>query len=194
MNKRKILIAITFVIMILTISACSPKGDKKEVDTGKKQTNLDTEDLGLEPKLPEFLLKNIEDEEVSSDIFKDNDINIVSIWQSSCEPCTGQLEALKIIYDEYKEDSVNVIGIAVDNIELEGKENIKKIVEDSKLNFVNLMADNMYRDMLLDYVGGTPTIFVVGRDGQFLMSPMAGSPGKEEDIERFRAIIEAAKE
>ena len=61
MNKRKILIAITFVIMILTISACSPKGDKKEVDTGKKQTDLDTEDLGLEPKLPEFLLKNIED-------------------------------------------------------------------------------------------------------------------------------------
>jgi len=26
------------------------------------------------------------------------------------------------------------------------------------------------------------------------MSPIAGSPGKEEDIERFKAIIKAAKE
>lgn len=194
MNKRKVLIGTILMIMILGISACAPKGNNKEVDTGENQTDLDMEDLKLKPELPEFLLKNIADEEISSDIFKENDINIVSIWQSSCEPCTGQLEALNIIYDEYKDDSVNVIGIAVDNIELDGEENIRNVVESSKLDFTNLMADERYRDRLLDYVAGTPTVFILGRDGQFLMSPIAGSPGKEEDIERFKAIIKAAKE
>ena len=194
MNKRKVLIGTILMIMILSISACSPKGNNKEVDTGENQTDLDIEDLKLKPELPEFLLKNIADEEISSDIFKENDINIVSIWQSSCEPCTGQLEALNIIYDEYKDNSVNVIGIAVDNIELDGEENIRNVVESSKLDFTNLMADERYRDRLLDYVAGTPTVFILGRDGQFLMSPIAGSPGKEEDVERFKAIIKAAKE
>lgn len=194
MNKRKVLIGTILMIMILGISACAPKGNNKEVDTGENQTDLDMEDLKLKPELPEFLLKNIADEEISSDIFKENDINIVSIWQSSCEPCTGQLEALNIIYDEYKDDSVNVIGIAVDNIELDGEENIRNVVESSKLDFTNLMADERYRDRLLDYVAGTPTVFILGRDGQFLMSPIAGSPGKEEDVERFKAIIKAAKE
>lgn len=194
MNKRKILIGTIFMIMILGISACVPKDNNKELDIGENQIDLDMEDLKLKPELPEFLLKNIADEQISSDIFKENDINIVSIWQSSCEPCTGQLEALNIIYDEYKDDSVNVIGIAVDNIELDGEENIRNVVESSKLDFTNLMADEKYRDMLLDYVAGTPTVFILGRDGQFLMSPIAGSPGKEEDVERFKAIIKAAKE
>lgn len=194
MNKRKILIGTIFMLMILSISACSPKGDNKEVDTGENQTDLDMEDLKLKPELPDFLLKNIADEQISSDIFEENDINIVSIWQSSCEPCTGQLEALNIIYDEYKDDSVNIVGIAVDNIEVDGEENIRNVVENSKLDFTNLMADEKYRDMLLDYVAGTPTVFILGRDGQFLMSPIAGSPGKEEDVERFKAIIKAAKE
>lgn len=194
MNKRKVLIGTILMIMILGISACGPKDNNKELDIGENQSDLDMEDLKLKPELPEFLLKNIADEQISSDIFKENDINIVSIWQSSCEPCTGQLEALNIIYDEYKDDSVNVIGIAVDNIELDGEENIRNVVESSKLDFTNLMADEKYRDRLLDYVAGTPTVFILGRDGQFLMSPIAGSPGKEEDIERFKAIIKAAKE
>jgi len=141
MNKRKILIGTIFMIMILSISACAPKDNNKELDAGENEIDSSMEDLRLKPELPQFLLNNINDEQVSSDIFKDNDINIVSIWQSSCEPCTGQLEALNIIYDEYKDDSVNVIGIAVDNIELDGEENIRNVVENSKLDFVNLMEE-----------------------------------------------------
>lgn len=193
MYKRRVLVPLIFMIIVLTMSACGTKDNKGKL--GMEQ-NESIEDPGilLEPILPTFTLSDINGKEFSSNIFKDNDINIVSIWQSSCESCMGQLEALNIIYDEYKDSSVNVIGISVDDIELDGDEGIRKTVEGLELKFPNVISDDKYSDQLMDYVTGTPTVFIVGRDGQFLMSPMAGSPSKEGDIERFKAIIEAAKE
>ena len=203
MKKRaKLLILILAVLVIaVAISGCSTK-NKEEQEIGSSDSNVADEnskevsnsgnDKEVD-KLPEFNLKDLEGEDVSSQIFNDYDMTIVSIWQSTCGPCMNELEALNVIYDEYKDKKVNVIGISVDNVEITGEEGVKKVAEKLNLKFTNVIADDDYLVELIKYVRGTPTAFIVGKDGEFLMEPRVGSNGTEKDIESFRNIIEETK-
>ena len=203
MKKRaKLLILILAVLVIaVAISGCSTK-NKEEQEIGSSDSNVADEnskevsnngnDKEVD-KLPEFNLKDLEGEDVSSQIFNDYDMTIVSIWQSTCGPCMNELEALNVIYDEYKDKKVNVIGISVDNVEITGEEGVKKVAEKLNLKFTNIIADDDYLVELIKYVRGTPTAFIVGKDGEFLMKPKLGSNGTEKDIESFRNIIEETK-
>ena len=205
MKKRaKLLILILAVLVIaVAISGCSTKNkeeqeigssDSNAVDENSKEVSNSGNDKEKEvDKLPEFNLKDLEGEDVSSQIFNDYDMTIVSIWQSTCGPCMNELEALNAIYDEYKDKGVNVIGISVDNVEITGDEGVKKVAEKLNLKFTNIIADDDYLVELIKYVRGTPTAFIVGKDGEFLMEPRVGSNGTEKDIESFRNIIEETK-
>jgi peroxiredoxin len=140
--------------------------------------------------LPEFNLKDVEGNEVSSEIFNDYEMTIVSFWQSTCGPCMGELEALNVVYDEYKDKGVNVVGIALDDVETMGDKGVKKVIEVLDLKFTNVITDEEYAIQLMDYITGTPTAFIVGKDGEILMDPKVGSVGKDNDIEEFKKIVE----
>lgn len=101
-----------------------------------------------------------------------------------------ELEALNIIYNEYNDKGINVIGIAVDNVEVLGDEGVKNIAEILELEFTNIISDKDYLMELIKYVEGTPTAFIVGEKGQFLTEPKVGTRGMEKDIEIFRDIIQ----
>jgi peroxiredoxin len=202
MNKKtKLLVLISLtLIMILAISGCSSTKNGGEQKVGLEDSNKvadknieevndeDTDKIG-DIKLPGFNLKDLEGNDVSSSIFDDYDVTIVSIWQSTCGPCMNELEALNVIYDEYKDKGVNVIGISIDNVEVTGDKAIKKVAEILDLKFTNVIADDDYIIELINYVQGTPTAFIVGENGEFLAEPRVGSYGKDKDIESFKGII-----
>lgn len=197
-RKIKWVILLSAVLIIsLVVNGCSSKDEEK--DTNLDSTNndknteqnegVDIEDIAA-IKLPSFNLEDLEGNMVSSEVLEDYDITIVSIWQSTCGPCIEELEALNGIYDEYKDKNVNVLGISVDNIETVGEDSVKELVETLELDFTNMIADEEYLMKLIEYVQGTPTAFVVGKEGEFLMEPRVGSDGKENDIKYFKNIIE----
>ncbi len=199
MNKKiklSVLIGIVLIIVV-GISGCSTKKDQgmdltsgnQSIDENVEETTDNKQEVGS-IRLPAFNLKDLEGNDVSSDIFNDYDMTIVSIWQSTCGPCMDELKALNVIYDEYKDKGVNVIGISVDNVEVMGDEGVKKIAEILELKFTNVIADSDYLAELVNYVEGTPTAFILGEEGQFLMKPRVGTNGTEKDVEAFRSIIE----
>lgn len=203
MNKKtKLLILISAVLAIaIAMSGCSATKNKEEqeidssdnnqmIDESLEETIEDDAEEVTAIKLPAFNLKDLEGNDISSEIFNDYDMTIVSIWQSTCGPCMEELGALNVIYDEYEDKGVNVIGISVDNVEVMGDEGVKKVAEILKLKFPNVIADDDYLTELVNYVQGTPTAFIVGEDGELLMDPRVGTNGKDEDIEDFRNIIE----
>ncbi len=100
---------------------------------------------------------------------------------------------MNVIYNEYKEQGVNVLGIAVDDVETFGDEGVRKIIEVLELDFPNVIADYDYMFELINFIRSTPTAIVVDKNGEFLLSPIIGSMGKEGDIEKFRTIIEEYK-
>lgn len=46
---------------------------------------------------------------------------------------------------------------------------------------------------LIEFVNATPTTIVVDDNGEFILPPIVGSYGTEEDIKNFKAIIEEYK-
>ena len=195
------------LVLALALSACT-SNDKGDVDNGlvkdqveepiveeNNEAELGLEDTGNEQgmKMPPFKLKNIDGEEISSDIFGDYDLTIINIWQSTWPPCIEELQALKVIYDEYKDQGVNVLGIVVDDVETFGDEGVRKVIEVLELDFPNVIADYDYMYELIQFIRSTPSTIVVDENGEFLMSPILGSMGKDKDIENFRNIIDGYK-
>lgn len=199
MNRKVKLIVVLSAILIISIAVngCSTKKDQQDQNVGSTNNSEPVEendeenidDIGM-IKLPDFNLKDLEGNQVSSDIFRDYDMTIVSIWQSTCGPCIEELEALNVIYNEYKDKDVNVLGISVDNVEVVGEEGVKELVETLELEFTNVIADEDYLIKLIDYVQGTPTAFILGKEGELLTEPRVGSNGTENDIKDFKNIIE----
>ncbi|MBU5438978.1 TlpA family protein disulfide reductase [Tissierella sp. MSJ-40] len=194
MNKNIRFLMVAILVMTLAITGCTSKKNSEDLDTSKNddlviENEGNTEEV-LEVKLPEFNLKDVEGNEVSSEIFNDYEMTIVSFWQSTCGPCMEELEALNVIYDEYKDKGVNVVGIALDDVETMGDKGVKKVIEILDLKFTNVIADEEYAIQLMDYITGTPTAFMVGKNGELLMDPKVGSVGKDNDIEEFKKIVE----
>lgn len=180
----------TMLVVSIALSGCFANKDEVDGDMDQdEEPSIDDENLDL-TKLPEFKLKDIEGNHVSSDIFNDYDMTVVPIWQSTCGSCIGELDALNTVYDKYKDQGVNVLGISLDNIQAMGNEGVKNVVDTLGLEYTNVIADNDYLMQLIDYVQGTPTAFIIGKDGEILIGPRVGSNGKEKDIEDFSNMIE----
>lgn len=202
--KIKNLLLILVLVLSLVLTACSGKDNKdtgkdlvdEQVESGNQTDGVSDKENSSSnriSKMPSFTLKDIDGNEISSDIFGDDDMTIISIWQSTWGPCIIELDALKVIYDEYKDQGVNVLGIVVDDVETYGDEGVRDVIETLGLEFPNIVADYDYMLELINFVRATPTAIVVDKNGEFILPPMVGSDGKEGDIERFKSIIEEFK-
>ena len=177
--KKRNLYLVMILALTLILTACGSKEVAPNPMDEKHEVIV----------LPDFKLGNLEGEEVSSDIFKENEINIVALWQSTWGPCIKELEALNIIYDEYKDKGVNIIGMALDDAETYGDEGIKGVANLLELDFENLIADREYMGELLRFTKSTPTTIIVNSKGEFLLPPMPGSGTVERAVEEFKEII-----
>lgn len=88
--KRKNLILVLILSLTMVLSACAAKdnnGEEKDlVDNKENKPIVSMEDSSKEDepmKMPPFTLKTIDGEEISSDIFGDYDMTIISLWQST---------------------------------------------------------------------------------------------------------------
>ncbi|NLK43154.1 MAG: hypothetical protein GX300_02030 [Tissierellia bacterium] len=95
--KKTNLFIILVLVLALALSACTSKdngnvdnnqvGDQvegsKDSQTDDPIVNEDESSNERVMKMPSFTLKNIDGEEISSDIFGDYDLTIISIWQST---------------------------------------------------------------------------------------------------------------
>jgi len=65
---------------------------------------------------PDFVLPDIDGTPRSSDEW-DNTIRVVNFWATWCPPCIREIPLLVEIQDEYAEQGVQVLGIAIDETE-----------------------------------------------------------------------------
>lgn len=197
MNKNIKIILVIVLVLAVGIFAITIKnkeheniGEENELENTEVVEDTDATEGVVEDslKLPSFELMDMDGNVITDDIFKDYDITIISIWQSTWGPCYGELEALNEIYKEYSDKDVNVIGIAID-----GEFNssgVKKAIDSLKLEFANLVPDEEFIVELIKIANSTPTALIVDENGTLLMEPRVGSYGKDKDIEVFKEIIE----
>lgn len=113
----------------------------------------------------------IENETISSDIFSNSKITMISIWGTYCNPCKGELPELALLEENYEASDFQIIGIVKDAEKFEYERVInlaKQLTSDVNTTFPNLLNDKKLQERLTNGVKHVPTTIFVNSDGQVL--------------------------
>lgn len=130
------------MILILALVGC----EKKQIDSAKA---------------PQFKLPDINGNQVSLSDF-DGKVVILDFWATWCPPCVKEVPHFVELYDEYKEQGFEMVGISLD---AGGANDVKPFVEKMNVNYTMLIGN---QDVTKEYggIGGIPTTFVIDKAGQ----------------------------
>lgn len=199
---KKISLALLLTAFLILTVGCSGTTDVEvdvEVDQGADQgsSNLVIEDNGdgqdsteaegdVEgEKFPTFTTEDLYGNEVTEEIFSGYDLTMVNIWGTFCSPCIREMPELEELYQELKEENINLIGIVADNKPADAV----ALVEDLGVTYTNLLPDSQLDSYLRQYPFIPTTVFVDG-EGNLVGDPKVGAASKEEYRKTIDKVIE----
>ncbi|QEK11830.1 TlpA family protein disulfide reductase [Crassaminicella thermophila] len=141
----------------------------------------------------EFKTKTIDGKEIDSSIFKDYELTMVNIWATYCGPCIEEMPDIQMLYDEVKEENINVIGIVFDTPDEENEALAKEILEKKGAKFVNIIPDEKLIEGVLKDISGVPTTIFVDKKGNTVGKTIVGSRSKEEYKKEIYERLESLK-
>ena len=108
-----------------------------------------------------FALRHPDGKEVTLADFTGK-VVILNFWATWCPPCVKEIPHFIALYEEYKAQGVEMVGISVDR---EGVDVVKSFVQGHQVNYPILMSDGK----VLPAYGGIlsiPTTFVIDKEGE----------------------------
>ena len=173
MNKIFKDISKIFVLLFLALAmtACTSKAPEgPTVSSGDSFPKFDAVDFKGNP--------------VSSDVFKDSPVTIMSIWFTGCKGCIDEMPNLQKISEELKDKNVKVMSICLDTYEDKKiKEEAEKIIEAKGVKYPNLAVKPSEEiDNYLKNLTAFPTTLLIGRDGKIIDNISVGSQEKIDEL------------
>ncbi|WP_242973031.1 TlpA family protein disulfide reductase [Anaeromicrobium sediminis] len=136
--------------------------------TGKEEVDSSVDENPLANKsFASFETKDLKGNEVTEEIFKDKKLTIVNIWGTFCSPCIEEMPELQKIYDNYKDQGVNVVGIISDISLKNSTDEADNIVSKTEVKYTNLLCDKNLND-LTDNFSYVPVTLFVDSEGKIL--------------------------
>lgn len=153
------------------------------------------ESLVSKTPFPEFDEVEMAENPVSSEIFADYDATIVNFWNNGCGTCIEKMPELEGLYQQFKKQNINLIGVGTDSGE--GEEQLstaKEILEEKGVTYINISPDTegtFYQEFISD-IFTYPTTYIVDSNGNITGAPIAGNVKKQIDTvnERLALILE----
>ena len=115
---------------------------------------------------------------------------LIDFWGSWCVPCRQSHPSMKEMYAMYKDRGLEIIGIANEiaggpkPMETQLK-NWHKAINDDGITWKHILYDPAISDLVKAYdIGGYPTKFLIGPDGEFLMRLLGNSPQNHELLKK----------
>ena len=109
-----------------------------------------------------------------------NKVAVIDFWASWCPPCAGSAPELKKVYDKFKSQGVEFVGISLDR----DRQALQKFVKEHGLNWIHTFSGKAWEDPTAVRYGirAIPNIWVIGRDGKVLSSDARAH--LEEEIQK----------
>ena len=132
---------------------------------------------------------------VSSSIFGDYDATIVNFWNNGCGTCIEEMPELEELYQDWKEQNINLIGVGADSGESEEKlSTAQGILSEKGVTYRNI-SPNPENDFYKDFVSqifSYPTTYIVDSEGNIIGAPIVGNVKAQMDTveERLALILE----
>ena len=134
-------------------------------------------------KAPDFLLSDLEGNIFDFSAFS-GQVVMLTFWGTWCGPCRREIPDFIKLYDEYNDDGLEIIGVAVQS---GTAENIKRFSDYYNINYTiltdidqNESARAFYNYGRVTGVGtrAVPTTFLIDRDGYIVKTYRGARPGK----------------
>jgi len=173
--KIKITALLLTLLMVFSLFGCSDKNGGSNDQTASTSP------------LASFNAKDIDGNDVSSNVFKNSKLTVVNIWATFCGPCISEMPSLGELSQEYKDKGVSFIGIVGDTINFDGSTNTeiiekaKTIIKDTGASYTHLIPDSGLIS-LINSIGGYPATFFVDSNGNVIGDAIYGSGEKEDWI------------
>lgn len=147
------------------------------------------EELVSKTAFPEFSELDTQGNTVTSDIFGDYDATIINFWNNGCGTCIEEMPELEAYYQEFKEQNINLMGVASDSGESEEQlKTAQEILAEKGVTYTNLSPnpDNAFYQDFLSQLTGYPTTYVVDSEGNIIGAPIIGNVKAQEDTLKER--------
>ena len=108
------------------------------------------------------------------DLYKENRINLLFFWASSCPHCIKTIPDIRNIYENYRSAGLEVIAISIDKKE----EDWLSVISNENLEWTNVSSLNGWDSESTDiyFVSSTPTFYLVDNNAKIIARP----DGKED--------------
>lgn len=205
-NKKLISTLLAGVLCAGILTACSSTqpgtSSSKQPDAGQQPSGepaassqipdetggeLVSEFVG--PSLGEFTTQDVNGNEYTQDMFQDYDLTLVNIFTTWCTPCVAEMPELEKLYQQMKDQGVNVVGFVLDVLNEKGEivqddlERAQELVEKTGVTYPVLLPDSGYLNGRLTGIEGFPETFFVDKDGNVVGGTYQGSGGLEDWLE-----------
>lgn len=131
-------------------------------------------------KLPDFKLKNLENQTVSYSQLKGKKLTVIDFWATWCKPCVRAIPKLVKLHEQYKNAGVEFIGVNVD-----GTRNLPKVkpfANSLKIAYPVLLDENNEVMNKLK-VTAMPTLIITNADDEIVFFHQGYRPGDEKTLE-----------
>ena len=169
MLKNKPLIPIILLLLVVALFSLSGFGKIK----GQSSSS----------PAPDFALPDLEGKTVRLSDFKGKVI-ILDFWATWCPPCVKEIPHFIELYEQYKENGFQMIGIAIQS---GSASNVRQFAEEHGINYPILMGN---REITREYGGinAIPTTFVIDRQGR-IVEKYIGYRAKEIFEKQLKALF-----
>jgi peroxiredoxin len=138
-------------------------------------------DLQQQAKVaPDFELKSLDGRTAKLSDYRGK-IVLLNFWATWCAPCRVEMPALMDLYDKYRAQGLEIIGVSMDD---GGQERVGKFVNEMKINYPILLGNSS----VADNYGGLrllPQTVIITRDGKIVQTAIGMRSRKD-----FETIIE----
>lgn len=111
-------------------------------------------------KAPDFTLSDINGKKTNLSDYKGK-VVILDFWATWCPPCKAEIPHFIALYNEYREEGLEIIGVTLDH---NAEEVARTFAEQNGINYTVLLGNRSVSD-LYGGIMSIPTTFVIDRDG-----------------------------
>ena len=139
-----------------------------------------------------FETKGIDGKDYTEKVFSDYDLTLVNIFTTWCSPCVNEIPELEKLYEEMKEKGVGVVGVVLDTVGDDGKQDdatVKKagVLQDkTKASYPFLIPDSTMMNGRLNGISAFPETFFVDKEGNIVGETYSGS----HTLDEWKEIVE----
>ncbi len=133
-----------------------------------------------------FTAKDLEGNTVTESIFAEKDLTVLNIWGTFCGPCIREMPELGE-WASKMPDNVQIVGLVIDiagDEDTEHHDLAVEIMESADADFLQMIANADFADILKDVIGVPTTIFI-DKDGNIVGDPVIGA-----DVDAYKKFVE----